>query len=563
MTPERLKNLIATGETLQIEFKGESRSAFEDPALIEAVVCLTNLQGYDTAWLFIGVEDDGTVTGARKRHNGTTHTARIQALIANRTRPSLTCLVELIELDGKDVIVVEIPTSKMPVGSSDGIYKRRAMGTRGPECPPFHYHEMQSRLSHQGLQDYSTVVLPTADWSSLDPLEFERYRRTIRESREQADRSLLDLSDLELAKALGAVEIGPNNEIMIRILGLLLFGKEEQLSALIPTHEVAFQTLSGTNVLINDFFRWPLIRVMDEMMSRFDAKNGKEELRVGYQRVSLPDYSRWAFREGIANAFVHRDYTRMGAVHIQWHRDRIEVSSPGGFPEGVRLDNLLVTPPRPRNLLLTDAFKRAGIVERTSRGINTIYFEQLRIGRPAPSYDRSSATDVILVTPGGKANLEFVKFCIEEGQADHELDVWTLLILNALWTNCRLTSAQAAKITQRPEVETSALLEKLIDAGFVIADGANEGRLYEISPTLLERLASLPSTPQHRLTVTEQEQTILEFVRKHGRIRRSEAARVCNISSDYASKLLQRMAKKYSEFTLQGERKGAYYTWVD
>jgi ATP-dependent DNA helicase RecG len=85
---------------------------------------------------------------------------------------------------------------------------------------------------------------------------------------------------------------------------------------------------------------------------------------VGLLRVGVPDYSERALREALANALIHRDYQRLGAVHFQWHPDRIEVSSPGGFPEGVRLDNLLVTAPRPRNPLLADAFKRAGIVER-------------------------------------------------------------------------------------------------------------------------------------------------------------------------------------------------------
>ena len=45
------------------------------------------------------------------------------------------------------------------------------------------------------------------------------------------------------------------------------------------------------------------------------------------------------------------------------------------YPEGVRPDNLLVAPPRPRNPLLADAFKRAGIVERTGCGIDTISYE--------------------------------------------------------------------------------------------------------------------------------------------------------------------------------------------
>ena len=147
---------------------------------------------------------------------------------------------------------------------------------------------------------------------------------------------------------------------------------------------------------MNDFFRWPLLRVMDELLGRFRARNREEEIAVGLLRVGIPDYPERAFREAVANALIHRDYTRLGAVHVQWHPGSLQVSNPGGFPEGVTLDNLLVTPPRPRNPLLADAFKRAGLVERTARGIDTIFFEQLRNGRPAPSYHRSTTTDVVL-----------------------------------------------------------------------------------------------------------------------------------------------------------------------
>ena len=42
---------------------------------------------------------------------------------------------------------------------------------------------------------------------------------------------------------------------------LILFGKEESLNRFLPSHEVAFQELSDTQVVVNDFFRWPLLRV--------------------------------------------------------------------------------------------------------------------------------------------------------------------------------------------------------------------------------------------------------------------------------------------------------------
>lgn len=49
------------------------------------------------------------------------------------------------------------------------------------------------------------------------------------------------------------------------------------------------------------------------------------------------------------------------------------LSNPGGFVEGVTLENLLVTDPRPRNPLLADIAKRLGLAERTGRGIDLIF----------------------------------------------------------------------------------------------------------------------------------------------------------------------------------------------
>src|SRR5690606_36795666 len=149
------------------------------------------------------------------------------------------------------------------------------------------------------------------------------------------------------------------------------------LRRLMPTHDVAFQVLSGTRVVVNDFFRWPLIRVSDELTARFDARNEEEELMIGAVRAGIPDYSRQGFREAVHNALVHRDYASRGEIHVFWRDEELEITSPGGFPDDVNLGNLLVVAPRPRNPVLADAFKRIGLVDRTGRGIDTIYEGQL------------------------------------------------------------------------------------------------------------------------------------------------------------------------------------------
>lgn len=561
MTPEKLYDLIKAGESLHVEFKGEEHKPFSDRELIESIVCISNRYGEKTGYLLIGVEDDGRITGARPRHEGgKTNLLRLQALIANRTRPSLSCKADLVNLNEGPVLVIEVPVSRSPVGTTDGLYLRRTIGGRGkPECMPFHFHEMQAHQANLGIMDYSALVVPDASWDDFDPIEFERYRRNIEQSRGFSDQNLLGLPDKELAKALGAVEA--NHKIVsIRVLGLLLFGKEQALKRFLPTHEVAFQKLSGTKVQANEFFRFPLLKIMDELTSRFKANNNEDEFLLGMIRIGVPDYPEKAYREAVANALLHRDYTRQGAVHIQWHSDRIEISNPGGFPEGVRLDNLLVTPPRPRNPLLADAFKRAGIVERTARGIDTIFYEQLRNGRPAPDYGRSSDTDVILVLPGGKANLNFVKLISEENKAGISLGLDELLVLNNLWFERESNSEITAKLIQKSESEARSVLARLVEAGMVESRGARKGKSFHLSAAVYRKLGEKDAYVRQRgFEPLQQENMIQQYIEKNGRITRSEVAKLCKISSIQARYLLGQLVDK-GILQISGKKRGTFYT---
>ena len=559
MTEERLRQLIEHGETISVEFKGEEREALSDDELVEAVVCLANRPGTEVGYLLVGVEDDGRITGARPRHGSITDPIRVQALIANRTRPSLTCRVELVQLEGEQVLVIEVPSPPMPVGTTDGRYLRRAIGGRGkPECLPYHFHEMQATLASRGALDYSALVVPEVSWEDLDPLEFERFRRMIRESRGQGDQTLLELPDIELAKALGAVEADHVVQA-VRVLGLLLFGKEEALQRFIPTHEVAFQVLSGTQVEVNEFFRWPLLRVMEEVLGRFRARNREEEVMMGLLRIGVPHYPERAFREGLANALIHRDYAQMGAVHIQWYDDRIEISNPGGFPEGVHLGNLLVAPPRPRNPMLADAFKRAGIVERTARGIDTIFYEQLRNGRPAPSYERSTTTAVVLVLFAEEADLNFVRLVAEEELTGRSLGLEDLLVLHHLRRENQLTVAEAAQVVQKLEAEARSVLDRLVKRGLLESRGVGKGRVYKLSAATCRRLGEEGAYVRiNGFERSQAEQIILEYVKAHGRITRREVVELCKIGPYQATRLLKRLVEE-GKLTRHGMGKGTRY----
>ena len=86
--------------------------------------------------------------------------------------------------------------------------------------------------------------------------------------------------------------------------------------------------------------------------------------------VSLELVPREAFREAIANALVHRCWDVNASINVRMFPDRIEVTSPGGLPDGITEEMYLAGGPSvARNPILANVFFRLGHIERFGTGI--------------------------------------------------------------------------------------------------------------------------------------------------------------------------------------------------
>lgn len=537
MDVETLTEIISAGESFEVEFKSERRQQLHDESLLNAVVCLANGRG---GCLLLGVEDDGTITGAHLRSP-----EQIASLIANKTSPTLATEVEEVILDGVPVIVVTVPPDVPLTATINGVYKRRALDSHGrPTCLTILPHDLAITRSNPSQQDFGTSPAPGASWNDLDPLEFDRLRRLIEESR-GGDQSLVELSDEDIAAALGVVSSRDTTKMTVFMGALLLFGKEDSLRRLLPTHEAAFQVLDGTAVRVNDFFRWPLLRLAEEFLSRFRARNNEQETDLGLLRIALPDYSEVAFREALANALVHRDYTRLGAVHVQWSDEELAISSQGGFPEGVRLDNLLVTTPHPRNRVIADAFKRAALAERTGRGINRMFEQQLRFGRSAPEYSRSNESTVVAALPGEPANLAVTRFVLEQDRAYQSLKLPDLQLLNELTREREINTAEAAQLIQMSEEQAKRVLRRMTERGWIEPRGATQNRVYHLSATVYRQLGDSASYVRLKgFEPIRQEQMVLQLFQANDEVSSSDVAKLCQVNAWQARGLLARLVKE-------------------
>ncbi|MCS6844058.1 MAG: ATP-binding protein [Caldilineales bacterium] len=218
-----------------LEFKSD-RGPLSDADLVETVVCLAKAEG---GKLFIGVEQDGKITGLHPRHQTDPH--HLEALISARTVPPLNVQVFFLNLPSGTVAVVEVPRSNQPVATSDGRMLIRYRDSHNlPGCRPLYPYELNSLYADRGQRDYTAQPVWNTSLEDLDPLEFERLRRLVR--RYRGDASLLDLDDRQLALALG-LAVGVNGQVTPTVAGLLLVGREQVLTAHLPAHEVAFQVL--------------------------------------------------------------------------------------------------------------------------------------------------------------------------------------------------------------------------------------------------------------------------------------------------------------------------------
>lgn len=539
-------------ESLTVEFKSD-RQKLPDKDLVLAAVCLANTDG-GTIWL--GVEDDGEVTGLHPLHRDL---AGLAVMIANRTVPPLSVRAALVEHGGKAVARIEVARSNRLVATADGTLQRRRLLADGrPECVPFLPHEFVTRESDLRLTDYSALPVAGATVNDLDPLERERLRLAI--ATYHGDRSLLGLDDESFDGALG-LTVSKGRERVPTVAGLLLAGRSDAIRHHLPTHEVAFQRLAGTDVKINEFYRWPLVRLFEQLESQFRANLKENELQIGLYRVPVPSVEPRAFREAIVNAIGHRDYSRLGAVHIRWEDEELVISNPGGFVEGVTIDNLLTIEPRPRNPLLADCLKRLGLAERTGRGVDLIYQGLLRYGRPAPDYSRSDGTGVTVSFSSGPADLGFMKLVVEEeNRTQSPLPVDSLLALSTMWEVRRVDAPELARLIQKPVQSARALLERLMEAGLVRAHGQGRGRSYTLSPAVYRRLGQ--ETAYVRQAVfserIEQEQAVLRLADEKGQVTRKDIIDLCRLSPDQATRLLRTLVKE-GKLERRGTGKGTIY----
>ena len=533
-----IANLLA-GESLTIEYKDDSKKDFSDDLVIKACVGLSNAEG---GTLLIGISDSGEVIGSSRANTRWATSQSLEGMIRNRTNPNLNTQVVFVPYQGKIIVVVNIPKATNVVSTSSGVYLKRQLNSYGkPENRAMSSDDILRAVSRFGMNDLSADVLHGVTMEDID-LDLVRQisDQILEKSPTEGDKEIFTKESIEVLKAIGLTDRSgsPN------IAAILLFGKEETIRERIPNHFVQYQAFGTSGeILKNEKYYLPIVKLIPLLLGMPELSRNSNELIVDGQSVVIPEYSKAGLREAISNSFAHRDYTMHSGIQIQVFPSELKISSAGGFLDGININNLLSTPPTPRNRRLSEAMMRLKFVETSGRGIDIIFYSQARYGRPAPDYSETTNSTVIVRLVGGTANLEFCRYIMTLGQ----ITLMEMLILNAIFYERSINVSTASHLLQTSERTAKQILSELLKKGWLeIFDEQNP--VYLLKGTLRNKKIRLTESIQ-----LEMKEKVLNLLEKHPELNREGIGRVLNLTQTQTYRLLSQLQNE-GKISLKGKK---------
>jgi len=379
ITAEDIKSIAASGEGYNAEFKVRLPSKVKE--VTEEICAFANAAG---GTLLIGVDDDNVIQGTTI-DNG--KRSSIQNSIREIT-PTINCQVYPVDVDGKEIWVIEVLSGKQkPYVLSGSIYVRI-----GPNS--------QKLTSVEEMRDF---------FQQSDRIYFDESPCPGFNIESQINSDLLSefKSEANLSPAVSNEQVFNNLKLVdedgvFKNGAVLFFGNEPKTyidSAVIRC--VAFDGIDKRFIADDKEFKGPLYFQYKEAIQWL-----KKKLDVRYEiegstgpREEFWEIPKTVFKETIINALAHRDYYDKGAkITIELFDDRVEVSNPGGLVSAISSRDFGKRS-HSRNPLIFGLFSRMQMVEQIGSGIGRIKDLMEESNLPAPQFSFDGMFTVLLYRP--------------------------------------------------------------------------------------------------------------------------------------------------------------------
>jgi ATP-dependent DNA helicase RecG len=366
---------------------------------------------------------------------------------------------------GSRVLMFQVPSR--PIGlplKYDGRYWMRQQDS----LVAMSEEQLRDIFAESG-HDFSADDCPGLTLAGLDAGAVEDFRRRWIAKARKAE----SLALAERLAGLGPEQLLTDAEAMVdgrlNYAALILFGTSAAVGRHLAQSEVIFEYRSSDaagTAQERVEFRRGFFGFYDELWDQINKRNDKQEFRDGLFVTPIPTFNERPVREAILNAVSHRNYQLGGSIFVRQFPRRLEIDSPGGFPLGITIENILDRQ-NPRNRRIAEILTKCGLVERSGQGMNLIYEEMIKQSKPTPDFSRTDQYQVGLTLHGTVQDPAFVQFVEKVGrETSISFGTRDLTILAHV--------ARGEKIPKGHE----ARVERLLDIGLI---ERAKGRTYILS----------------------------------------------------------------------------------
>src|SRR3989344_320643 len=263
-----------------------------------------------------------------------------------------------------------------------------------------------------------------------------------------------------------------NGKLKLKNVATLFFSKEPHRWH--PQNEIRIVRFSGTepiNLISQRDFRSDPIENIGQAISFIRESISKRFIipQDSPRRIEIEEYPHSVIREAIVNAVAHRDYYSYDSIQINIFEDRIEISNPGGLPQGLTKEFFGKRSVR-RNPLTYRILRDCHYVEGLGLGVPQMRNEMRKAGLRDPEFNFEGGFFVVTLR-NAKSNAKPI-----EGLKD--LNSRQLNALDYLRQNKTIKSKTYANINEVSLPIALKDLNELIKFKFVKKIGSYRGAYY-------------------------------------------------------------------------------------
>lgn len=481
LTPEEIYNRLDQFifSQLKEDRRIERKSTQTTPRVLGDYFSMWANTSPDGGLLFIGVENDGDITGCAEcsstQLNDIEDSARIYCSDARveSTRIQVSNskghedFIVVFRVQYRHDKVVKNSAGKAFIRSGDKKKELSEDEVRELQISKGEVHHELEPIALKYPEDFNEALL-------------KEFAKNIKKAKELE--YVHSISQLLAQQRLGTFENGrfiPNNACC------LLFSKDPVLS--FPGCKLRIMRFDGEversgekYALVKDIMiEGPVPKIIADAEKAIDSQL-REYSALGQDGrfYAIPEYPKVAWYEAIVNACVHRSYNLKNMhVFVKIFDDRLEITSPGGFPPMVTPANVFTTH-NPRNPILMEALRYFGYVKCANEGTKRMRDAMVENRLPEPRFGETSSNHAINVVVTLQNDYKHRRRFIDNDAARRVVSesVFKSLsdedrrLINSVAEYGSINVSQAARILEREWGTARNKLEKLVNMGVLRRD---------------------------------------------------------------------------------------------